>query len=157
MSILIAVLFLVGAILMQRVIVRVATRHALNEDLTKFLGKAAFIGLLVFGLVTALGTLGVDVSALVAGLGLTGFALGFALKDIISNALSGILVLLYKPFVQGDYISVTSLEGTVAEINLRYTVLTTEERRILVPNSTMFASAVIIQKKSGSDQRFSAG
>ena len=47
---------------------------------------------MIFGFVTALGSVGVDVSALVAGLGLTGFALGFALKDTISNLLSGVLI-----------------------------------------------------------------
>ena len=56
------------------------------------------------GLVTALGTLGVDVSALVAGLGLTGFALGFAVKDTISNILAGVLLLVYRPFSKKDYV-----------------------------------------------------
>src|SRR5262249_2389900 len=79
-----------------------------------------------------------DVSALVAGLGLTGFALGFALKDIVSNALSGILVLVYRPFRLLDSIKVTDLEGAVTEINLRYTVLEAGGKIILIPNSFLF-------------------
>ena len=55
----------------------------------------AKLSLIVFGLVTALGTAGVNVSALVAGLGLTGFALGFAFRDVLSNLLAGVLILLY--------------------------------------------------------------
>ena len=54
---------------------------------------------MVFGVVTALGTIGVDVSAfVVAELGLTGFALGFDLKDILANVVSGVLILLSRPF-----------------------------------------------------------
>ena len=94
-----------------------------------------------------LGTMGVDVSALVAGLGLTGFALGFALKDIVSNALSGILVMIYRPFRLGDVISVTDLEGSVREINLRYTVLEAEDKTILIPNSLLFINPVKVLKK----------
>ena len=48
------------------------------------------------------GTVGVDVSALVAGLGLAGFAIGFALRDAVSNTLAGVLVLMYQPFRVGD-------------------------------------------------------
>src|SRR5262249_22321362 len=103
-----------------------------DPNLTRYLGSAARISLLLFGAVTALGTMGVDVSALVAGLGLTGFAVGFALKDTISNALSGIMVLVYRPFRILDNIKVTDLEGTVREINLRYTVLESEGKTILI-------------------------
>lgn len=59
---------------------------------------------MLLGLVTALGTAGVNVSALVTSLGLVGFALGFALKDALSNIISGILLLLYRPFSVGDVI-----------------------------------------------------
>jgi small conductance mechanosensitive channel len=88
--------------------------------------------------------MGIDVTALVTGLGLTGFAVGFALKDIISNALSGMLVILYKPFKNGDHISVTALEGTVADVNLRYTVLNAEGKRIFVPNSSLMTNPIIV-------------
>src|SRR5439155_2054975 len=103
--------------------------------------------LLIFGAVTALGTMGVEVSALVAGLGLTGFALGLALKDIVSNALSGILVLVYRPFRILDSIKVTDLEGTVTEINLRYTVLEAEGQTHLIPNASLFANPVTVLGK----------
>ena len=102
---------------------------------------AAILGL---GLITALGTAGVNVSALVASLGLTGFALGFALKDALSNLLAGLLVLLYRPFRVSDRISVTGLEGVVRSIDLRYTVLEDDTKTYLIPNSTLFTNAVII-------------
>ncbi|MER3447526.1 MAG: hypothetical protein C4291_12135 [Candidatus Dadabacteria bacterium] len=56
-------------------------------------------------------------------MGLTGFAIGFALKDILSNFVAGILMLIYHPYRCSDYISVSGLGGTVIEIDLRYTTL----------------------------------
>ncbi len=93
--------------------------------------------------------MGVDVSALVAGLGLTGFALGFALRDAVSNLLAGILIILYQPFRPGDRIEVAGSAGTVVGVNLRYTVLDAGDRRILVPNSTLFSNSVTVEEPGG--------
>jgi small conductance mechanosensitive channel len=136
--------FWLGGVVAVKVIHRLAKARDIDPDLTYFLGRAAKVGLVTFGAITALGTLGIDVTALVAGLGLTGFALGFALKDTISNALAGILIIIYKPFKQGDQIKVSAFEGTVAEVNLRYTTLSADGKKIFVPNSMVFTNAVIV-------------
>lgn len=115
-----------------------------DEALARFLIRVIRITLVGLGLVTALGTLGVDVSAIVAGLGLTGLALGIALKDIVSNAVSGIMLLMFRPFRHRDRIKVGDFEGTVHDIDLRYTHLKTDGRIIFVPNSLMFANAVSV-------------
>ena len=133
---------------LRRLVERLTRLRHFDPGLTLYLGQVAGVALLLVGAVSALGTMGVDVSALVAGLGLTGFALGFALKDIVSNALSGILVMIYRPFRLGDLISVTDLEGTVREINLRYTVLEAEDKTILIPNSLLFINPVKVLKKT---------
>jgi small-conductance mechanosensitive channel len=89
------------------------------------------------------------VSALVAGLGLTGFALGFALKDTISNLISGVLILLYKPFQIGNRIKISGYEGIVVSIDLRYTELDAESCKILIPNSNLFTNPIeVINVKS---------
>jgi small conductance mechanosensitive channel len=139
--ILLLLFWLIGSLL-QRLVARLTQPRALNPDLVYFLGRSAKMVLLTIGAVTALGTLGVDVTALVAGLGLAGFALGFALKDMVSNALAGVLILLYKPFRRGDQITMDGNQGTVIEINLRYTVLQAEGLRILIPNATLFTTVV---------------
>jgi small conductance mechanosensitive channel len=123
--------------------------RGLDLDLTALLGRAAGATLIAFGAVTALGTLGLDVRALIAGLGLTGFALGFALRDIISNTLAGVLILLFKPFHRGDHVSVAGSEGVVAEIDLRYTTLVVEAGvRVLVPNSTLFTNTIRVERRT---------
>lgn len=123
---------------------RVARRYhdAGRSDLLGLAARLVGAAALVFGSVTALGTLGVNVAPLVAGLGLGGFALGFALRDALSNVLAGTLVLFYRPFRRGDFIEVDNKSGTVVEIDLRYTTLQGEGRRILIPNSTLFTTAI---------------
>jgi small conductance mechanosensitive channel len=122
---------------------RLGARRQLDLDVTRLLSRSAKLVVLAFGAVTGLGTLGLDVKALVAGLGLTGFALGFALKDIIANWVAGLLVLLYQPFRRADRIETAGSAGRVEAINLRYTVLQADDgSRILVPNSTLFTNSI---------------
>ena len=143
-SLMILLIFWLLSIGAQRLVDRLGRFRGIDAGLVVFLGRATKLSLLVFGVVTAIGTLGVDVTALVAGLGLTGFALGFAFKDIVSNALAGILIIMYRPFRRSDKISVTGLDGTVIDINLRYTVLEAPDKRIFLPNSTLFTNPVIV-------------
>ena len=118
----------------------------LNPAIVRLLGRTAKNLLILLGLITALGTLGADVSAMVAGLGLTGFALGFALKDILSNLISGILILLYEPFKLNDSIVVDKYEGKVVDINLRYTTISQAGNDVLVPNSFLFSKPIKVCK-----------
>lgn len=129
----------------RRFIVRVAAARKTDRNLVSLLSRTAWLILFGFGTITALGTAGIDVSSLVAGLGLTGFALGFALKDIISNALSGVLIIVYKPFIADDHITMPPYEGSVLEVNLRYTVLDGGEKRVFIPNSLLFTNPIIVQ------------
>jgi small conductance mechanosensitive channel len=102
--------------------------------------------LIALGAVMALGKMGINVTALVAGLGLTGFALGFALRDILSNVLAGALILVYRPFEQNNRIVVAGFEGIVTHTDLRYTTLEAEGKKILIPNSTLFTNAISVLK-----------
>lgn len=130
--------------IIKRIITSAAERLKLDRDLSSLLARTSSITLVIFGFVTALGTLGINVSALVAGLGLTGFAIGFALKDAISNLLSGVLILLYRPFKTGNRINISGYEGTVICIDLRYTELDSEGNKVLIPNSKLFTDPVTV-------------
>jgi len=127
-----------------RLIAGVGSRLELDAHLTMLFVRAARVGLWTLGIITSLGTLGVDITALVAGLGLTGFALGFALKDSISNMLAGVLILLYRPFQIGDQITISGFEGKVMSIDLRYTVICSDEKKVLIPNSKLFTEPLIV-------------
>jgi len=124
----------------------VRTRPSI-QDVLRLAGRVALGVMLVLGLVIGLNAAGVNVTAVVASLGLTGFALGFALRDALQNVVAGMLIIVYRPFRRGDHITVAGVEGDVAEIDLRYTTIDTEGRRHLVPNATVFNSIVVIAKK----------
>ena len=98
-----------------------------------------------------LGTAGVNIVPVIAGLGLGGFALGFAFRDALSNLLAGVLIIIYQPFREGDTISVMGCQGRVTETNLRYTVLDNELEQFMVPNSLIFTKPlkiIRVQEKS---------
>lgn len=138
--------FWLAGTLLRSVIVKVGTARGVDRYLSRLLGKIVRVTLMIVGGISALGTVGIDVTALVAGLGLTGFALGFALKDIVSNVLAGVLIIIYKPFRHGDSIKVSSFSAVVSNIDLRYTTLTAEGEQIFVPNSLLFTNAITVNQ-----------
>ena len=140
------ILFFVLARLAHFGVLRIVARTRAHGPLGQLLASIARITLLILGLVTALGTLGVNITGIVAGLGLTGFALGFALKDSIANLLAGVLILLYRPFDIGDRIDVGGLAGHVVKIDLRYTELDNPSERVLLPNSKLLTDPIRVSK-----------
>jgi small conductance mechanosensitive channel len=125
---------------------RLAHRTHMHASLAFLLARLARVGLLLLGAVTALGTLGVNITGIVAGLGLTGFALGFALKDSISNLLAGVMILIYRPFEPGDRIECAGFIGRVVHVDLRYTELDAEQERVLIPNSKLLTDPIRVSK-----------
>ena len=147
-----ALLLLIGfwlaGVMVQRVMARLERAEHARPDVIALLGQIAKGTLIVLGVVTTLGTMGVNVTALVAGLGLTGFALGFAFRDVLSNLLAGLLLLVYRPFARHDLISVTGYEGTVAGVDLRYTTLQHEDGKVLIPNSILFTNPIQLRSRT---------
>ncbi len=108
----------------------------------------------VFGLglvaLMVLAQLGVNVTAIVAGLGITGLVLGFAAKDTLENFISGVTILLDRPFVVNDVIRIEEVYGSVHEISLRSTrVLTLGQRTLVVPNTLMINQKLINFSRAG--------
>lgn len=148
-SIVIFLIFCVVAWILKKIVLKLASK-ATDSDKVKVLrlaGSTLKIVIILVGLIIALGTLGINVTAMITGLGLTGFALGFALKDALSNILAGILILFYQPFRCGDRIKISGCEGVVKNINLRYTVLESGDEEFLIPNSTCFTNWIAVKKE----------
>ena len=146
-AIIILLVFISIAKIVQKIFFRIDYRFDAGKNhILKLSGKAIKILIIGIGAITALGTLGINVNAMVAGLGLGGFALGFALKDALSNLLSGALILIYHPFTLGDTITVTGCQGIVIEINLRYTILQGDNKIFLIPNSSLFTNNIEVLK-----------
>ena len=93
--------------------------------------------------VTVLGRLGVNVGPLVAGLGVTGFILGFAFQESLGNLASGLMISINEPFKIGDYVIVAGLEGTVLKVDMMATVLaTSDNKKVVVPNKSAWGAPI---------------
>lgn len=133
------------AILLAKLVKAWAQRSILksgsNEGAMSIVGKTAYIGTIVLGLTISLKIMEIDISFIVAAMG---FGLGFAMKDILENYFSGVLILVQKPFTVGDTIKAGNFVGKVEEIEARATFLRVfDGQRVIIPNSTMISSAVI--------------
>jgi small-conductance mechanosensitive channel len=128
----------------RRLIAYAAPRVKADTSVVLLLSRLYYYGVLTFGFVTALGTAGLDIRALVAGLGLTGFALGFALKDVLSNFVAGTMLLAYRPFRIGDVIEVGEFIGTIEDIRIRDTLVRTADGRlVIIPNTKLVTEVVV--------------
>ena len=98
----------------------------------------------VFLLVTVLGRLGVDVAPIIAGLGVTGFILGFAFQESLGNLASGLMIAINEPFKLGDYVIVAGNEGSVIKIDMMATTLATaDNKKIVIPNKSAWGSPIV--------------
>ena len=102
------------------------------------------MALAAFGAVTVLGELGINVTALVAGLGIAGIALGFAARDTLENLIAGVTILIDRPFRVGDNIELQETFGTVEEITLRTTrVRTLDNQMAILPNAKVITDKIL--------------
>ena len=121
-----------------------------DPDMRRLVSKTGAVAAYIGVAATALGTLGVDTSALVAGLSVGGITIGFAARDLASNYIAGIMLVASKPFRSGDRITVgreaDMIAGIVSRIDLRYVHLRPTDPQdtseLLVPNSTVFSSVI---------------
>lgn len=131
--------------LVRKLMKKALTKAEAEVGVIQFLDSFAKMGLyilLVFSIAT---TFGVDAASVVALIGSVGVAIGLALQGSLSNFAGGVLILLLKPFVVGDYIKEDSAgnEGTVSEIQLFYTKLKTIDNKVIVlPNGTLANSSL---------------
>lgn len=137
--------FITAGILTQKIIVLLGKYSSAHEAFL-FAGQAIKFTLFAIGLMFAVSVFKVNISAVFAGLGVTGIVFGFALQNTLSNAMAGVLILTARTFQPGDHIAVGGFEGEVKEIGLRYTVLESAEKKILVPNSLLSTNVITVTK-----------
>ncbi len=144
-----AVLIIVGAFLLLKLFNRLLTQviGAKNEDRKRIINNVKrFLQIIVYSIaaILILWAFEIDVTGLLAGLGIGALVIGFALKDIIENWVSGLLIFTGKTYKIGDVIQVGSLKGVVTGISLRTTVLKTYDRNeIIMPNSLLLKEKII--------------
>ena len=89
------------------------------------------------------GNLGFDVTGFIAGLSVIGFVVGFAVKDLLSNLAAGMFILIKRPFLVGDTVSVAGVTGEVLEVNLAACIIfSTEHETVTVPNAKVWGNPI---------------
>ncbi len=122
---------------------RVLERREASPGIAHLLAQIARWTIITLGVVTALQRF-FDVTAFLAGLGILGFTVGFALQNIMQNFMAGVILLLQQPFKVGEVVNVAGFDGTILLIDLRTTELKTLDGRIVtLPNHDILAGAII--------------
>lgn len=115
----------------------------MSAMLKSFLNAFARRTVLFIGLLVALSSLGLNVSAVLALLGGGAFILGFALQETLGNFASGLMLLFYRPFDEGDFVEVGGVTGTVNKVSLvTTTIRTLDNKVILVPNKSVWGQVI---------------
>ncbi len=149
------VIFWIGRWLIRRIIKvmkRIMERREVDISLRAFLVNLVKITLTLFLIIVIIGILGIDTTSFIALFASAGLALGVALSGTLQNFAGGVMILLFRPFRVGDYISAQGQSGTVKEIQLIHTILNTvDNQTILLPNGPV--STGIINNYSREPQR----
>ena len=115
----------------------------LDDTLFLFLGKIARVLVIVFGGTVILNKFGVQTTSIIALLGAAGLAVGLALQGTLSNFAAGIMLIVFRPFQKGDYVSVGGSAGTVKAIEIFTTELATPDNvQIIVPNGRIWGASI---------------
>ena len=124
---------------------RASANASWDQQLVLLVGRLAYIGVLILGVLGILELLvSPVVPALLGAVGLLGLAFGLAFQDVLKNFLSGVFLLLERPFRIGDEIRVGDFSGRVETVRLRVTVLkTADSRMVLLPNQQVYTSAIV--------------
>ena len=147
--------YVIGVRLMKwvrRLFRKMLQRHNVDEGVQQFLDAIVKVAGYFILILIILGFFGVTTASVVAVLGSAGLTLGLALQGSLSNFAGGVLILLLKPFVVGDYIVEGSgkNEGYVQEISIFYTTLLTgDQKMVVIPNGTLANNSITNLTKSG--------
>lgn len=141
-----AVIFIAGRFLISvinRLVAQMMERRKIDATIQSFLRSFINILLTILLLISVVSALGVNTTSFAALLASAGVAIGMALSGNLQNLAGGLIILLFKPYKVGDYIDAQGVSGTVKEIQIFHTVLTTPDNKIIyVPNGSLSSGSV---------------
>lgn len=140
------IVFLIGKVvisLLNKLFRRILTKRKIDPSVKSFLSSLVNITLTILLIISVIGALGIETTSFAALIASAGVAIGVAMSGNLSNFVGGILILLFKPFKVGDYIEAQAVGGTVVEIQIFHTILTTSDnKQIYVPNGALSSGVV---------------
>jgi len=132
-------LFVVGrwvAKVLSRLAAKALAKARIDKTLVRFTENLSYVVLLVFVVVAALATAGVETTSFIAVLGAAGLAIGLALQGSLANFAAGVLMVIFKPMKVGDFVEIGGIKGTVQEIQIFNTLIDTPDNiRAIIPNA----------------------
>ena len=141
------IIFVVGrwiAKLLRNILEKMMRKGKVDETLISFISHLTYILLLVIIVIAALNQLGIQTTSFIAIIGAAGLAVGLALQGSLANFAAGVLMIIFRPFKVGDYVEAGGTAGTINEINIFTTVLTSPDNRvIIVPNSKITGDNIV--------------
>lgn len=140
------IIFIVGKIIariLSNILKKVLTKSGTDSMLINFSSGISYSLLIVAAALAALDSLGVNVTSLMAILGAASLAIGLALKDSLSNFAAGVMIIIFRPFKIGDFVTAGGAAGVIDEIGLFATLMHTgDNQRIIVPNSAILSGNI---------------
>ena len=137
-AILILLIGLWGTSFITKTAKKIMVKRNVEVTLSTFIGNLIFWTLRILLFVTVISKLGIETSSFVAVLGAAGLAIGLSLQGSLSNFAGGILIILFKPFRIGDFIEAQGVLGTVKDIKIFSTVITSpDNKQIVIPNAAL--------------------
>jgi small conductance mechanosensitive channel len=125
-------------------LVKIMEKRDVEPSLRFFLKSFLSIALKILVVITVLGMVGFQMTSFIAMLGAAGLAVGLALQGTLQNVAGGVIILLFKPFKVGDFIEAQSYMGTVREIQIFNTILTTVDNKVvIIPNGGLATGSLI--------------
>lgn len=147
-------IYLIGAWLIKKIkgmLKRIFDKKGTDAAIASFTMSIVSIALTIVLIIVTIGTLGIDTTSFAALLAGGGMAIGMALNGTVQNFAGGIMILIFKPFKSGDYIEAQGFAGTVSEVTITSTKLTTVDNRIIIiPNGALSNGTI----NNYSDQKF---
>lgn len=132
------IILLIGAKLaswLGRLVTRLCEKKNIDVTLSHFLGSVTKILVLTFVVIIAIGKFGISIAPFIAAIGALAFGTSFAIAGPVSNYGAGLVIILSRPFLIGDTITINDVSGVVDEIHLAVTILSTEDdEKITIPN-----------------------
>ena len=140
------IIFIIGKFLvnwLNRLFARILEKRKVDPSIQSFLKSMVNILLLIMLILAVIGKLGIELTGFAALLASAGVAIGMALSGNLQNFAGGLIILVFKPFKVGDYIDGPGVSGTIKEIQIFHTILSTlDNRMIYVPNGSLSGNAV---------------
>ena len=139
-------IYFIGAWVIKRIkklLGNIFERRKTDKAIASFTMSLVSISLTILLIILTVGTLGVNTTSLAAILAAGGMAIGMALSGTVQNFAGGIMLLVFKPFKAGDFIEAQGFSGTVSEVNIVSTKLTTTDNRVIVLPNGSFSSGTI--------------